>query len=308
MRRQTMNMQEAQVKFESYLLTQKRVSDNTFGAYKRDLQQFVSYLKQEKITLSELQVPHLKSFLVHLNEQGISARSLARKISTLKAFFSYLNERMGFENLAAELHVPKIEKKLPQYLQESEIQKLFAAAHEGDTPQDIRNRVMLYLLYVSGMRVSEMVQLKTSHLQFDTGVVQVEGKGGKQRIIPLPHPILAMLKEYIAQTHPSLIYQKGAENKTDYLFPVRYSGKIKPISRQAFWVILNELCTKSGIPKSISPHKLRHSLATHMLKNGADLRSLQILLGHENVATVQIYTHLETSHLRMIYDKKHPRS
>lgn len=303
-----MKIEEAQTKFESYLLTQKRVSDNTFGAYRRDIKQFVDYLQQEGIGLQSLSAAHLKSFLGYLHNQGIGARSLARKVSALKAFFLYLNERLDIPNLAAELHVPKIEKKLPEYLHENEIELLFAAASQGESPQEIRNKVMLYLLYVSGMRVSEMVNLRTSDLHFDTGIVHVQGKGGKQRIIPLPHTIMAMLKEYINATHPELIYQKGVENKTDYLFPIRYGGVLKPISRQAFWVILNDLCTKSGIARSISPHKLRHSLATHMLKNGADLRSLQMLLGHENVATVQIYTHLETSHLRSVYDKKHPRS
>jgi len=303
-----MDMQEVQTKFESYLLTQKRVSDNTFSAYRRDIEQFVKYLKGEDVTLQTLCVADLKSFLSHLKGEKIGPRSLARKVSALKAFFLYLNDRLDIPNLAAELHVPKIEKRLPTYLQENEIQQLFAAASEGTTSQEIRNKVMLYLLYVSGMRVSEMVGLKTSDLHFDTGIVHVQGKGGKQRIIPLPHPIMSMLKEYITITHPELIYQKGVENKTDYLFPIRYGGILKPISRQAFWVILNDLCTKSGLSQSVSPHKLRHSLATHMLKNGADLRSLQMLLGHENIATVQIYTHLETSHLRSVYDKKHPRS
>ncbi len=219
-----------------------------------------------------------------------------------------MHERFGISNLAAELHVPKIEKKLPEYLQENEIQQLFAVATQGSSAQEVRNKVMLYLLYVSGMRVSEMVNLRTHDLHFDTGMVHVQGKGGKQRIIPLAHPIMTMLKDYITDTHPELIHQKGTDSKTDYLFPIRYGGVLKPISRQAFWVILNDLCTKSGMDRTISPHKLRHSLATHMLKNGADLRSLQMLLGHENVATVQIYTHLETSHLRSVYDKKHPRS
>ncbi len=300
---------EAQTKFEAYLLTQKRVSDNTFGAYKRDINQFVLFLQKQEIEkLPTITLTHLKSFLSYLNEHGVGARSLARKISALKAFFLYLNERFEIANLAAELHIPKIEKKLPQYLQEDEIQKLFTAAQEGQSALDIRNKVMLYLLYVSGMRVSELVNLKTSDLHFDTGMVHVQGKGGKQRIVPLPHAIMSILKEYINVTHPELIYQKGEQAKTDYLFPIRYGGALKPISRQAFWIILNELCTKSGLSQTISPHKLRHSLATHMLKYGADLRSLQMLLGHENVATVQIYTHLETSHLRVIYDKKHPRS
>lgn len=292
-----MKLTELQTKFEAYLLTEKRVSTNTFTAYKQDITQFVNFLNKEFIVIEQIKKNDLKNFLSYLYNLKLSSRSVARKISSLKIFFFYLHQQFGWKNLGEELYIPKIEKKLPQYLTESEIQLLLTTAEQDQTAIGRRNSVMLYLLYVSGMRISELIMLKTSALHFDTGLITVCGKGGKQRMVPIPSFVMAMIKTYL-NTLPI----------TNYLFPVIYGKKIKPISRQAFWVVLKTLCKKTGIKKAISPHQLRHSLATHLLKKGADLRSLQLLLGHENISTVEIYTHIEVSHLRETYDKKHPRS
>lgn len=162
-------------------------------------------------------------------------------------------------------------------------------------------------MYVSGMRVSELINLNVSDIHFDTGFIAVTGKGGKQRMIPIPQSMLAMIREYI-QTVQRGIYMRRPTKESDYLFPVYYGKKIKAITRQACWGIIQKICKNAGIKRAISPHQLRHSLATHMLKKGADLRSLQMILGHENISTVQVYTHVETTHLREVYDKKHPRS
>jgi len=288
---------ELQTKFEAYLLTEKRVSTNTFTAYKQDITQFVNFLNKEFIVIEQIKKNDLKNFLSYLYNLKLSSRSVARKISSLKIFFFYLHQQFGWKNLGEELYIPKIEKKLPQYLTESEIQLLLTTAEQDQTAIGRRNSVMLYLLYVSGMRISELIMLKTSALHFDTGFITVCGKGGKQRMVPIPSFVMTMIKTYL-NTLPI----------TNYLFPVIYGKKIKPISRQAFWVVLKTLCKKAGIKKAISPHQLRHSLATHLLKKGADLRSLQLLLGHENISTVEVYTHIEVSHLRETYDKKHPRS
>jgi len=164
---------------------------------------------------------------------------------------------------------------------------------------------MLYLLYISGMRVSELIALRTTDFHFDTGFISVTGKGSKQRMIPLPHAISSLIKNYF-NTLATLF--ETVNDRSSYIFPVMYGKIIKPISRQSCWLILKKLCIKVGIMRSISPHQLRHSFATHMLSKGADLRSLQLLLGHESIGTVQTYTHVETSQLRTIYDKKHPRS
>jgi integrase/recombinase XerD len=294
-------------KFHAYLLTEKRVAPNTFSAYKRDIDQFVAYLKIQNRFLEKAQQDDIKEYLKYAKETlHLTARSLTRKIASLKVLFLYLHEHHGMPNVAQDLVFPKLEKKLPSYLSESEIRRLLEAA-ENDTSQiGMRNKVILYLLYVSGMRISELIALKISHLHFDTGFIDVQGKGGKARMVPIPQPVLELIKEYLSTVHAA--FTDNGKRQTDFVFPTYYGKIIKPITRQAVWIALKTLCKKSGLEKSIHPHQLRHSLATHMLKNGVDLRSLQMLLGHENLATVQIYTHLETSYLRKVYDKKHPRS
>lgn len=298
-----------QTRFETYLLTEKRVSENTFGAYKRDLEQFIAFTARKKVTTKDLSSDHIKAFLQHLKKLRMSSRSMARKISTLKSFFTYLNHYAGWKNnFSNELITPKIEKRLPHFFTELEIEHLFRIAELDKTAAGKRNRVMLYLLYVSGMRISELCNLRMSDVHFDTGFIHVAGKGGKSRMIPLPQMMLDMLHEYSNTIYKEVNNKGKSRADSEYLFPIYYAGTIKPITRQSFWIILKKMWAKSGSDKTISPHKLRHSLATHMLKSGADLRSLQVLLGHENLATVQIYTHVETSYLRKVYNKKHPRS
>ncbi len=295
-------------KFEAYLLTERRVSLNTFDAYKRDLEQFFIFLKSCNIDVSHANVDTVRQFLKHLTEQEVSARTRSRKISSLKSFFTYASRVLGLKNIAQEIIFPRIEKRLPEYLQENEVERLLKTvtqeAARGDKEQ--RNKIMLYLLYVSGMRITELTTLKVTDIHFDTSLISVTGKGGKGRMIPVPRPMLDLLHEYLKTAYRSFLDEK--KYKGSYLFPVMYKGEIKPISRQSFWLILKKICVIAGIKKSVSPHKLRHSFATHMLKRGADLRSLQMLLGHENLTTVQIYTHVETSYLRQVYDAKHPRA
>lgn len=295
-------------KFEAYLLTEKRVAKNTFDAYKRDLGQFFHYLISQHLDLEIVELNHLKEFLKYLHIQGISARSAARKISCLKSFYTYLCEHFNFNNYAHDLTLPRIEKKLPHYLKEEEIKLLFETAKKDTSIAGIRNAIMLQLLYVTGLRISELVHLVVSSIDFSTGFLMVSGKGGKDRMVPLPQHMLALLSDYLESTYPQLLIKKDSTYTSDYLFPTFYGGKIKSMSRQLFWMYLKDLAIQAGIQKELSPHQLRHSLATHLLKKGANLRSLQILLGHEQLGTVQIYTHVETEHLRKIYDKKHPRS
>lgn len=294
------------VKFEAYLLTEKRVSQNTFSAYKRDIEQFVSFLEKEHKEFSEqLTLDDIKLFLQELHCQQLHASTISRKISAFKTLFHYLHDHHGWQDLAQHIIFPKIEKRLPKYLSEQEIEQLFQVAQTDTSEAGIRNKVMLYMLYVSGMRISELTALKRSNIHFDSNYVAITGKGGKGRMIPLPDGMMQELKEYITTVHAAFV-SRG--HKTDYLFPIVYAGKVKPISRQALWGILKDLWKQTGCNKVISPHQLRHSFATHMLQKGANLRSLQLLLGHENLSTVQIYTHVEKSYARDIYDKKHPRS
>ncbi len=303
-----MNDQDFVTNFYSYLLTEKCVSKNTFDAYKRDLEKFLGFINTQQVALKAISLEHFKEFLKVLKEEGLAARSMARKISTFKTFFGYLSDRHGFENAAEHLLIPRIEKKLPNHLTETEIEQLFSTADEDETPLGIRNKVMLYLLYVSGMRISELVHLGISDLDLASGFILIRGKGGKERMVPVPEPTVAMLHEYLNGTYLALITKDGHQQATEYLFVTYYGQELRPMTRQSFWMYLKKLSQQAGIQKDLSPHTLRHSLATHLLKNGAHLRSLQLLLGHEQLATVQIYTHMETSHLRKIYDEKHPRS
>lgn len=300
-----MKIADQLTQFHAYLLTQKRVAPNTFLAYKQDLAQFEEFLKKEKITLlSKVSTSDLKKFLKFLHSQSLSPRSVARKIAALKGLFSYCAARHEMANPAESLVIPKIKQTLPDYLSEDEIELLFAAAQKDQSRQGKRNLIMLYTMYVTGMRVSELVHMKVADVQFDSGCVCIMGKGSRQRLVPVPRAVLVMLRDYLTTVRRGLcgVYE------TDYLFPSIYAKAIKPLTRQAFWTLLKGIWSKAGIQRSISPHKLRHSFATHMLKKGVNLRSLQLLLGHENISTVQLYTHVETTYLRSIYDKKHPRS
>jgi integrase/recombinase XerD len=295
--------------FETYLLTEKRFSQNTFLSYRRDLLQFGAFLKNKRVLIPACTKDHLRAYLKYLKDQGLTAKSIARKISTLKHFFSFLHERYHIDNSARSLVFPKLEKTLPRYLSEQEVQQLLAAANRDTSDKGFRNKVMLYLLYATGMRVSELVSLTLDKIVFDTGFVHIMGKGKKERAVPLPKNILELLSHYTQVIYPRLLppsYHK--EGMTQYLFATVQKGELKPISRQLFWLSLKKILKCAAIFKDVSPHSLRHSLATHLLKNGADIRSLQMLLGHESLATVQIYTHLGNQDIRRIYDKKHPRA
>ncbi len=295
-------------KFEIYLLTEKRAARNTYTAYITDIKKFLNFLKSQNIDLLNAQAQELKKYLLILKkEENLSPRSLARNVSSLKVFYGFLHKNHNITNISTNLVFPKIEKRLPNYLSEEEVEKLLEFSKQDLTDIGIRNKIMVYILYVTGIRITELVNLRVSNIQFDTGFLLVNGKGGKDRLVPLPKEVSEELQGYLNTTHSKLIGREKYHS-TDYLFPTLYGKVIKPLSRQSFWLFLKNLAKQSGIEKNISPHKLRHSLATHLLKKGANLRSLQMLLGHESLSTVQIYTHVETEFLRKVYDKFHPRS
>ena len=279
-----MNDAEYITHFEAYLLSHKRVSHNTFCAYKKDLSQFLTYLHDYRLT----------------------HKSIARKISALKTFFFFLHRTYHVPNWGTHFVIPKLEKKLPSYLSEQEIELLFSFIDTDNSLLGLRNALMIYLLYVTGMRVSELVNLTISAIDLHNHTVLVQGKGDKQRILPLTQAMTIKITHYITTIYPQMI--QSHKPTIDYLFPVIYNAQIKPITRQAFWIILKNICIRAGIKKSISPHLIRHSFATHLLQRGVNLRSLQLFLGHENISTVEVYTHLNKKHVRNIYDKKHPRS
>jgi integrase/recombinase XerD len=301
-------------RFEAYLLSEQQVAHNTVQAYKRDIKQLAQFLQERSCTFTQATIADLQNFVALLVEQQLRASTRARKIAAIKALYRYLHAHHGVPNSAVGLLMPKQEELLPHYLSQEEVERLFGTAQKDSSLTGKRNKVIVHLLYGSGIRVSELVALTISDIQYDVGVLHIsKGKGGKQRLVPLPASLVTMIRDYIVDVYPHLIKREGEgseykQAKADYLFPHVHQHIIKPLTRQTVWAIIKRLCISAGIAKSVSPHQLRHSLATHMLDGGADLRSLQLLLGHEKLSTVQIYTHVENSTLRSIYNKKHPRS
>jgi len=294
--------------FLSFLLTEQRVAHNTYDAYRRDIQQLELYAQEEQKFIESLTHDDLVYFLAKLKDQETSARTMARKIACFKNFFNYIHKKYGFENSAVTLETPRLEKKLPQYLNEQEIAALFKAADEDRSDQGIRNATMLIVLYSTGVRITELIELEVGDCDFQQRCIKVTGKGSKERLVPVPEGVLVTVEDYLRDTYPKLLIKNKQKLATSHLFPTYYEGVLKSMTRQSFFLYLKKLAHLAVIKKNFSPHTLRHSLATHLLKNGVNLRSLQVLLGHEQLSTVQVYTHVDTSHLRKIYDKKHPRS
>lgn len=301
-------MKDLYRKFEQYLMTEKRVAVNTVQAYQSDLEQAMHFFEQQGCkTFRDVNTDIVKSFLYHLRiKLQVTARSSSRKLSALKSLSKYAQKYHGIDDFTFNVAFPKLEKKLPQFLTEDQVMQLFQAAKQDQSASGRRNHVMIALAYVCGVRVSELVQLTRTNINFDDRLVCVDGKGGKQRMVPLPQSVVDLLQDYLHTAQPFLC--KNMTIDSDYLFPVVYAHVIKPMTRQAFWIILKDIVRQAGLSETISPHVLRHSIATHLLKKGANLRLLQMALGHEFLETVQVYTHVEVSHLRKLYDEKHPRA
>lgn len=311
-------MKELLRKFYDYLLTEKCVAQNTILAYQRDITQFEQFLEQQTTIerLDQVTPNHVKDFLKHIRlGLGVSPKSSSRKLSALKTLASYLSKYHDLPLFTMGVTFPKLPKKLPKHITQDQVKTLLEVASSDPSLLGQRNKIMICLLYACGVRVSELVALKISQVHLEERCIKVLGKGGRERIIPLPEEMIAMLQAYLMGVHSYLLVGDTTKNKrsvgyrsTDYLFPVLYGGKVSHITRQAFWRILKDVAARSGLMHAISPHVLRHSLATHLLKRGANLRVLQTLLGHEKINTVQVYTHLDIGHLRDLYDKYHPRA
>lgn len=285
-------------KYLEYLKYERKLSDNTYQSYENNLKQFKKYLIDNDIVNSskDVSTEMLKEYLYQLN---LSNKSKSHYLTVLKSYYSFLNKEGVIKNNPTNaIKMPKIEKKLPNYLTIEEVDKLLDIRLEK--PTDYRNKAMLELLYATGMRISELTNLKLSQVDFDDDIVRVLGKGKKERTIPLNDTAIFALKEYINDYRPFLLKL----NTSEYIFINNFGNKI---SRQGFFKILKKLCVKAEISKEVSPHTLRHSFATHLLNNGADLRIIQELLGHENLVTTEIYAHLQNQKIKDDYEN-HPRS
>ena len=279
--------------FCNYLLTDKHYSSNTIESYKRDLAKFYEYIKKDFKNIDKNDVKDYLKYISNLNE-----RSVARNISTLKSFHKFLiiNKYIK-DNPMDSISSPKLGKKLPNTLSEEDINKLLNIKLKDNF--SYRNKAMLELMYATGLRVSELINLKVYDVNLDEALVKTMGKGSKERIIPVGDYALSALRVYIEEYRSSLFKKEI----NDYLFLNNHGKKM---TRQGFFKIIKKLAIEQGINKDFSPHTLRHSFATHMLKHGADLRIIQELLGHSDVSTTQIYTHVSNEELENTFKKYHP--
>ncbi|WP_236608774.1 site-specific tyrosine recombinase XerD [Thermacetogenium phaeum] len=287
--------------FLSFLQVERGLSRNTVQSYRYDLEHFISFLSGQGCRPEQATQTAILSFMNYLQMQNRSARTRSRKLAAIRTFYRYLLQegRIGLdptENLTS----PKLERVLPRVLSVGEVELLLSQP-DTRTVIGLRDKAMLELLYATGMRVSEMLSLNTEHLNLDLGFVRCLGKGSRERIIPVGEVALRYSREYLSRGRLKL----RKNNWERALFLNRHGSRL---SRQGFWKILKGYARRAGITKEITPHVLRHSFATHLLENGADLRVVQEILGHADVTTTQIYTHLSQGKLRDVYEKAHPRS
>ena len=289
--------------YKSYLKIERGLSLNSVTNYAFDMQKLTDYLTDNAIDVSPVNITDdtLQQFVYHVSSQGLSARSKARLISGLKSFFNFLVFEDYRKDMPMELiEVPKIGRKLPDTLSTSEIDDLIAAI-DLSTAEGERNRAILETLYSCGLRVSELITLKISDLFFEEGFIKITGKGNKQRFVPIGSFTQKYINLYTTTVRSHLNINKGHE---DTLFLNRWG---RGLSRAMVFTIIKQLAVKINLQKSISPHTFRHSFATHLLENGADLRSIQLMLGHESITTTEIYVHLDRKFLNIVLNKYHPR-
>ena len=289
-------------KYMNHVKLEKRLALNSVEAYERDLTDFLEYLDSRGLCLTQADSVNVSEYVIHLSkDMDFSDRSLARAISSLRGFLKFLLEDDYIIPEMLEILEPvKLKKSLPVFLTYDELQRLFSVV-DTTTPSGFRDRTMLEMFYSSGLRVSELVDLKISNIYRQRQLLRVFGKGSKERIVPYSDDAARYLHEYIDRMRYQLM-KKGDFN--EYVFLNNRGGKL---TRQGIWKKLKEFAVMAGITKDISPHKLRHTFATHLLEGGADLRSVQMLLGHSSINTTEIYTHVEQEAIHREFDKKHPR-
>jgi integrase/recombinase XerD len=288
-------------RFYNYLSVERRLAANTLESYGRDLKLYLEFLESKnKTSIEKNSRLDLLSFLNQEKKRGLSSRSRARMLSCIKTFYKFLVQD-GFlqYNPFQDVETPRLEKKLPSVLTIDEVEHLINAP-DSDTLLGLRDRAFIELLYATGLRVSELISLPAHNVNLEAGYIVVMGKGSKERVIPVGEEALKWIKCYCADGRGRIL--SGRSSK--YLFVTRSGTKM---TRQGFWKIIKKYCLQKGIIKKISPHTLRHSFASHLLEGGADLRSVQNMLGHEDISTTQIYTHVTKDRLKSVHTKYHPR-
>lgn len=285
----------------NYLLVEKGLSQKTLDAYSRDIIRYRNFLVENKSTVfSEEDTPLILKHLILLRKAGLAARSRARHLVAIRGFYRFLvQEKILRKDPARLIDLPKSGLKLPHVLSTGEIEGLLEAPNT-DKPIGIRDAAMLELLYAAGLRVSELINLKLQDINLEAGFVRIFGKGSRERIVPIGGHARDKIISYLKTVRSS----HAKQSSSPYVFTARGG---KPMTRQGFWKLLRRYAMRAGLNKKITPHSLRHSFASHLLEGGADLRAVQIMLGHVDISTTQIYTHVTRDHLKKLHQKFHPR-
>jgi integrase/recombinase XerD len=290
--------------FVTHVKVEKGLSANTVSAYRRDLVKFESFAKKRKLALESVTRDDLVDFLAGLYRDKLESRTVARQLVTLRNFFRFAQiQELITTDPSVNLESPKIRRSLPGYLRLEDVERLLNQP-DSKTAKGLRDRGMLEVLYSTGLRVSELVSLRVGDLDSKAGCVRCIGKGDKERIVPVGRKALAMVDKYLHEARPELLRQAKVTNATA-LFVNRRGVAL---SRVGVWKILSAYGRRAGLRVALTPHKLRHSFATHLLERGADLRSVQLMLGHADISTTQIYTHVVEERLKQIYKAHHPRA
>lgn len=277
---------------------ERGVSDNTLSAYRSDLRSFAIWMEKHGNTLLTAEDGDLRSYLASFNKQSV--RTLARRLSSLRRLYSYLvREGLMTHDPSARVESPRLGRPLPKSLTETDVEALLEAP-DITTSLGLRDRTMLEVLYATGLRVSELIAMTSLQVNLRQGVIRVVGKGNKERLVPLGEEAISWLQKYLSEARPDLVNQRSV----NALFPTQRGSAM---TRQAFWHLVKRYARQAGISKPLSPHVLRHAFATHLLNNGADLRVVQMLLGHSDISTTQIYTHIARERLKNLHAVHHPR-
>jgi len=285
-----------------YLTVERGLAENSLAAYARDLRRITGHLKHAgSSAFQEVSRGQVARLLLTLREEGLAPRTVARHIASLRGLFRFLLAQGHVkDDPTAHLESTSPWMRLPGVLSQEEVERLLAALVTS-TPLGIRDKAMLEVLYAAGLRVSELVTLRLSDVDLEVGYVRCQGKGGKDRVVPLGSDAQAAVRRYLATSRPHL--QKGRSS------PVLFLNRLgRPLTRQGFWKLLRAHAVAAGIDRRVTPHTLRHSFATHLLERGADLRAVQMMLGHADISTTQIYTHVSRAHLKAVYNRYHPRA
>jgi integrase/recombinase XerD len=300
MKKENPDFEESLHTFLEFLSVEKGLSHNTRLSYARDIRKLFDFFQGQGLEGIDVEEKDLVKFVHSQSRLGLSARSLARLISSLRSYYSFLfSEGTSKKNPALNLCAPKIWFSLPKFLTVKEVERLLEQP-DRTVVRGCRDKAMLELLYASGLRVSELTALKTNDVNFESAFLICKGKGGKERIVPLGNAASLAVKNYLSEARSKL-----RKKDSDFLF---LTSRGNPFTRQGFWKMLKKYGQQAGLGEKISPHILRHTFATHLLERGADLRSVQIMLGHSQITTTQIYTHVTKRHLRRVYDRFHPRA